>query len=127
MKKEIIIFLAVLMGVSILTTCGNSNEDISISPQPQNEATEDMESEIQEETVAVPSSSIPVLDEIREVPTEYLQESSQPGTIERVDYQTASYTHADEIQDKYWHFKHRFSGRDALAFLFKGSYLRWVK
>ena len=44
MKKEIIIFLAVLMGVSILTTCGNSNEDISISPQPQNEATEDMES-----------------------------------------------------------------------------------
>lgn len=62
MKRKIIIFLAALMGVSILTACGNSNEDIPISPQPQNEVTEDSESEIQEETVAVPSSSIPVLD-----------------------------------------------------------------
>ena len=37
----------------------------------------------------------------REVPDEYLQESQNPGSIERVNYQTASYTNPEEMQDKY--------------------------
>lgn len=103
MKKRIAIFLAALM-VGCLTACGNTNEiSIPISPYSQSMVSEDSdtEPEVQEEMTTVPSVSIPVLDEIQEISAEYLQESDQPGTIERLDYQTESYTNTGEIQDKY--------------------------
>lgn len=103
MKKRINIFLAALM-VGCLAACGNTNEtSVPVSPQSQSTVSEDSdtEPEVQEEMSTVPSVNIPVLGEIQEVSAEYLQESNQPGTIERVDYQTESYTNIGELQDKY--------------------------
>lgn len=101
MKKKIALFLAAMMSVCLLAACGNADTDSApASSQPQS-TEEETEPQTQEEAVTVPADSIPTLDEIREVPAAYLQESDQPGTIERVDYQTASYTDPDETQDKY--------------------------
>lgn len=102
MKKGIAVFLTALMGACFLTACENAGEaSAPVSSKLQSAIAEDAEVEVQEETPADPAGSIPVLDEIREVPAAYLQESDQPGTIERVEYQTASYTNPDETQDKY--------------------------
>ena len=101
MKKKIALFLAAMMSVCLLAACGNTDTaSAPASSQPQS-TEEETEPQTQEEAVTVPADSIPTLDEIREVPAAYLQEADQPGTIERVDYQTASYTDPDETQDKY--------------------------
>ena len=102
MKKKVALIFAAMMSVCLLSACGNTDTaSASASSQPQSTVAELAEPQTQEEAETVPAGSIPTLDEIREIPAAYLQESSQPGTIERVEYQTASYTVPDETQDKY--------------------------
>ena len=102
MKKKVALIFVAMMSVCLLSACGNTDTaSASASSQPQSTAAKAAEPQTQEETETVPAGSIPALDEIREIPAAYFQESSQPGTIERVEYQTASYTDPDETQDKY--------------------------
>lgn len=102
MKKKIVLILAAMMSVCLLSACGNTDSaSAPASSQPQSTAAEVAEPQTPEEAETVSDGSIPALDEIQEIPAAYLQESSQPGTIERVEYQTASYTDPDETQDKY--------------------------